>query len=133
MSLIKKEEMGNATSLFNLMRNLGGSVGIAVIATTLSRNAQTQFNILGTHVSGFDMRVRMLLDQMRTAFMSRGMDFSTASNAAYAALAGIVQKQAVMVAFVQLFRLLALVFAIVIPLVFVMKRPKAAQTTVAGH
>src|SRR6266481_8531273 len=40
MSLIKKEEMGNATSLFNLMRNLGGSVGIAVIATTLSRNTQ---------------------------------------------------------------------------------------------
>src|SRR3989441_5736662 len=54
MSLIKKEEMGNATSLFNLMRNLGGSVGIAVIATTLSRTTQTQFNILGSHVSGFD-------------------------------------------------------------------------------
>src|SRR6266481_2574545 len=40
MSLIKKEEMGNATSLFNLMRNLGGRVGIAVIANTLSRNTQ---------------------------------------------------------------------------------------------
>ncbi|PYS05001.1 MAG: EmrB/QacA family drug resistance transporter [Acidobacteria bacterium] len=133
MSLIKKEEMGNATSLFSLMRNLGGSVGIAVIATTLSRNTQAQFNILGTHVTGFDMRVRMVLDQIRAAFMSKGMDFSTATNAAYAALAGMVQKQAIMVAFVQLFRLLALVFAIVIPLVLLMKRPRVTQPTVPGH
>src|SRR5438093_3847582 len=85
MSLIKREEMGNATSLFNLMRNLGGSVGIAVIATMLSRDTQAQFNILGTHVTGFDVRVRMILDQIRAGFMSRGMDFSTATNAAYAA------------------------------------------------
>jgi len=133
MSLIKKEEMGNATSLFSLMRNLGGSVGIAVIATTLSRNTQTQFNILGTHLTGFDMRVRMVLDQIRAGFMAKGMDFSTATNAAYAALAGMVQKQAIMVAFVQLFRLLALVFAIVIPLVLLMKRPKVTQPTVPGH
>src|SRR6266702_6351671 len=133
MSLIKKEEMGNATSLFSLMRNLGGSVGIAVIATTLSRNTQTQFNILGTHLTGFDMRVRMVLDQIRAGFMAKGMDFSTATNAAYAALAGMVQKQAIMVAFVQLFRLLALVFAIVIPLVLLMKRPKVTQHTVPGH
>ena len=133
MSLTKKEEMGNATSLFSLMRNLGGSVGIAVIATTLSRNTQAQFNILGTHVTGFDMRVRMVLDQIRAAFMSKGMDFSTATNAAYAALAGMVQKQAIMVAFVQLFRLLALVFAIVIPLVLLMKRPRVTQPTVPGH
>src|SRR5215472_10149331 len=62
MSLIAREEMGNATSLFNLMRNLGGSVGIATIATMLNRNTQTQYNILGGHVSAFDTRTRMLLD-----------------------------------------------------------------------
>jgi DHA2 family multidrug resistance protein len=133
MSRIPKEEMGNAASLFNLMRNLGGSVGIAAIATMLSRNAQAQFNILGTHVSGFDMKVRMLLDQIRAGFVARGMDFSTATNAAYAALAGMVQKQAVMVAFVQLFRLLALVFAIVIPFVFIMKRPRAGTPASSAH
>jgi len=49
------------------------------------------------------------------------------------ALSGMVSRQAVMVAFVQLFRILALVFVIVIPLVFIMKRPKAAQSPVAAH
>jgi len=133
MSLIAREEMGNATSLFNLMRNLGGSVGIATIATMLSRNAQTQYNILGAHVSAYDTRVGTLLAQIRGAFMARGMDFTTATRAAYAALSGMVSQQAVMVAFVQLFRILAVVFAVVIPLVFIMRRPKTAQPAVSAH
>src|SRR5438874_10872675 len=74
MSLIAKEELGNATSIFNLMRNLGGSVGIATIATMLSRNTQIQYNIIGTHVSAFDARIGELLDQIRGGFMARGMD-----------------------------------------------------------
>jgi DHA2 family multidrug resistance protein len=133
MSLIPKQELGNATSIFNLMRNLGGSVGIATVATMLSRNTQTQYNIMGAHVTAFDMRTRMLLDQIRAGLMSRGMDFSTATNAAYAQLSGIVSQQAVMVAFVQLFRILALVFAVVMPLVFLMRRPRGRQTIPAAH
>ncbi|HYR85369.1 MAG TPA: DHA2 family efflux MFS transporter permease subunit [Terriglobia bacterium] len=133
MSLIKKEEMGNATSLFNLMRNLGGSVGIAVIATMLSRTTQIQFNVLGAHVSAFDANVRLLLDQIRGSFIARGLDFTTASSAAYVALSGMVQKQAVMVAFVNLFRILALVFAVVVPLVFLMKKPRHTQPSGPMH
>ena len=133
MSLIAREEMGNATSLFNLMRNMGGSVGIAAIATMLSRRTQAQYNVLGSHVSAFDAQARSLLDQIRAGFVSRGMDFTTATHAAYAALSGMVSQQAVMVAFVQLFRILALVFAVVVPLVFIMRRPKSGQAVSASH
>src|SRR5215831_8443591 len=133
MSLIAREEMGNATSLFNLMRNLGGSVGIAAIATMLSRNTQTQYNILGAHVSQFDAQTRSLLDQIRSGFISRGMDFTSATRAAFAALSGMVSQQAVMVAFVHLFRVLAVVFAVVIPLVFIMRKPKTAQPVASAH
>jgi DHA2 family multidrug resistance protein len=133
MSLIPREEMGNATSLFNLMRNMGGSVGIAAIATMLSRNTQKQYNILGAHITAFDAQVRSMLEQIRSAFMARGMDFTTATQAAYSALSGMVSQQAVMVAFVQLFRVLALVFAIVVPLVFIMRRPKAGQPAAPAH
>jgi len=133
MSAIPKQELGNATSIFNLMRNLGGSVGIASVATMLSRNTQMQYNIMGAHVSAFDARTRMLLDQIRSGLMSKGMDFSTATTAAYATLSGMVSKQAVMVSFVQLFRILALVFAVVMPLVFLMRRPRSRQTISAAH
>jgi len=108
-------------------------VGIATIATMLSRSTQTQYNILGSHISEFDTQARLLVDRIRGGFMAGGMDFFTASRAAYAAISGMVGQQAVMVAFVQLFRILALVFAVVIPLVFIMRKPKAGQTTVSAH
>jgi DHA2 family multidrug resistance protein len=133
MSLIAREEMGNATSIFNLMRNLGGSVGIAAIATMLSRNTQAQYNVLGAHMTIYDTRVGMLLDQMRGAFVARGMDVATATRAAYAALSGMVSQQAVMVAFVQLFRILAIVFAVVVPLVFIMRKPRSGQPVASAH
>src|SRR5262245_38277556 len=133
MSLIAREEMGNATSLFNLMRNLGGSVGIAAIATMLSRNTQQWYNILGAHVSAFDTRITTLLGQIRGGFMAGGMDFTTATHAAYNALSGMVSRQAVMVAFVQLFRMLAVVFAVVIPLVFIMRKPKPGRPAAPAH
>jgi DHA2 family multidrug resistance protein len=133
MSLIVREEMGNATSLFNLMRNLGGSVGIATIATMLSRSTQAQYNILGTHITPYDTGVTMLLDQMRGAFLAKGMDVTTATRAAYAAVSGMVSQQAVMVAFVQLFRILAVIFAVVIPLVIVMRRPRPGQRAASAH
>jgi DHA2 family multidrug resistance protein len=133
MSLIAREEMGNATSIFNLMRNLGGSVGIAAIATMLSRSAQAQYNNLGAHVTVYDAKVGMLLDQVRGGFIARGMDFTTATRAAYTAISGMVSQQAVMVAFVQLFRVLALIFAVVVPLVFIMRRPKSGRPAAPAH
>ena len=133
MNMIRREEMGNATSLFNLMRNLGGSVGIAAIATMLARNAQRYVNILGAHVTSYDTQSQMMLDRIRSAMMAHGMDVTTATRAAYASVFGIVQKQAMMVSFVELFRILALVFAVVIPLVLIMRRPRSGQTGTPAH
>jgi len=53
MDRIAREKMGNATSLFNLKRNLGGSVGIAVTATMLSRQQQAYVNVLGSNVDAY--------------------------------------------------------------------------------
>ena len=75
-------------------------------------NFPFQFSV-GSHISMFDVRARALLDQIRNGFIARGMDSVAATRAAYAALSGMVSQQAVMVSFVQLFRILALVFAIV--------------------
>src|SRR5215472_3389223 len=54
MDPIPRERMGNATSLFNLMRNIGGSIGIAVTGTMIARHTQSNIATLGTHVSQFD-------------------------------------------------------------------------------
>jgi MFS transporter, DHA2 family, multidrug resistance protein len=123
MDAIPRERMGNATSLFNLMRNIGGSIGIALTGTMLARNQQRTILLLGSHVTAYDPASQSMLERMRAAFMAAGADATTATSRAYAALFGMVQRQASMVSFVMIFQLLGGLFLILIPLVLLMKRP----------
>ncbi|HEY7172158.1 MAG TPA: DHA2 family efflux MFS transporter permease subunit [Vicinamibacterales bacterium] len=124
MDPIPREKMGYATSLFNLMRNIGGSVGIAVTGTMLARRQQSMTSVLGSNVTEFSASARMMFEQMRGAFMAAGADAVTASQRAYAALFGMVQRQASIVSFVTLFQLLGIVFLAMLPLILLMKRPR---------
>jgi MFS transporter, DHA2 family, multidrug resistance protein len=133
MDKIPRERMGNATSLFNLMRNIGGSIGIATTGTMLVRTRQTVTATLGTHVSAYDATTQGVFMQMRAAFMAAGADITTATSRAYAALFGMLQRQAAMVAFVEIFQLLGFLFLALIPLVLIMRRPRQKAPGVAAH
>jgi DHA2 family multidrug resistance protein len=124
MQAIPQQRMGNATSLFNLMRNIGGSVGIAVTGTMLTRQRQTVGTVLGENISAYDVQTQTLLAQIKAAFMARGADAATATERAYAALHGMLLQQASMVSFVWLFRLLGGIFLMLLPLILIMRRPK---------
>jgi DHA2 family multidrug resistance protein len=124
MDPIPRERMGNATSLFNLMRNIGGSVGIAVTGTMLSRNNQATTSVLGANVTAYDPASQSMFAQMRGAFMAAGADVATATERAYAAMFGLVQRQAAMVSFVGIFQLMGILFLLLVPLVLLMERPK---------
>ena len=104
MDPIPRERMGNATSLFNLMRNLGGSIGIAVTGTLLARRTHVYASMLGEHVTAYSETSRHPSKTLRQGFIAGGSDPVTATQRAYAALQGIVQRQATMVSFVDLFR-----------------------------
>jgi DHA2 family multidrug resistance protein len=125
--------MGYATSLFNLMRNIGGSVGIALTGTMLARNSQSATLTLGAHVSAYDPASQRMFAQLRAAMMAAGADAVTATNRAYAVLFGTVQRQATMVSFVGIFQLLGLLFLALLPLVLLMKRPRGGAGPVAAH
>ena len=134
MDPIPKEEMGNATSMFNLMRNLGGSMGIAATTTMLSRLQQKHINLLGADVNPFNPQAQALLNQLRYGFLARGSDAVTASRRAYGAAFGLVVRQASMISFVQIFRLLGLLFLLIMPLILIMKPPRTRRGEVsAGH
>ncbi|HEV3215755.1 MAG TPA: DHA2 family efflux MFS transporter permease subunit [Vicinamibacterales bacterium] len=132
MDPIPKERMGNATSLFNLMRNLGGSIGIAATSTMLARRSQSTAAILSDNVTAYNPASRSALAASRDAFIRAGSDPVTATNRAYAAVSGMVHRQATMVAFVEIFTLLGLIFLALVPLVFVMKRP-SGRAPAAAH
>jgi MFS transporter, DHA2 family, multidrug resistance protein len=124
MQAIPQQRMGNATSLFNLMRNIGGSVGIAVTGTMLTRQRQAVGTVLGENLSAYDVQTQTLLAQIKAGFMARGVDAVTATERAYAALHGMLLQQASMVSFVWLFRLLGGIFLMLLPLILIMRRPK---------
>jgi MFS transporter, DHA2 family, multidrug resistance protein len=132
MASIPPERMGYATSLFNLMRNLGGSIGIAVTGTMLARQRQTVSAVLGEHVTLYDTASQTVLEQMKSAFMAAGADPVTATQRAYLAVQGIITRQAAMVSFVMLFRLLGVIFLVLTPLVLIMRRPKGRAAPPAG-
>jgi DHA2 family multidrug resistance protein len=134
MDPIPREKMGNATSLFNLMRNIGGSIGIAATGTMLTRNTQSTTALLGRNVTSYDPAAQTMLAQLRGAFMAAGADATTATQRAYAAMFGMVQRQATMVSFVGIFQLLGVLFVALVPLVLLMKRPRRAPSPeAAGH
>jgi DHA2 family multidrug resistance protein len=127
MDAIPRERMGNATSVFNLMRNIGGSMGIAAATTLLARHQQVHTSVLGAHVDPYGPQARSLLEGLRAAFMARGADLATATERARAAVFGMVQRQAMMLSFTGIFRMLALLFLAMLPLILLMKRPQAGS------
>jgi DHA2 family multidrug resistance protein len=133
MDPIPKEEMGNATSMFNLMRNLGGSFGIAAATTYLFRRQQLHTNQLGSDVTAFNPAARAMSKGLQTALVAHGSDPVTAARQAYVATWGLVERHASMLSFVDTFLAMGLVFLLVLPLLFVMKRPRYTRGGGAMH
>jgi DHA2 family multidrug resistance protein len=123
---IPNEKMGNATSIFNLMRNIGASFGIAAVTTIIARRQQVHFNILGAHVSQYSEQTRQALQGAVGGMMHGGSSPAQAQQQAYGALMGMVQRQASMLAFLDAFKLLGIMFLCMLPLILLMKRPRKA-------
>jgi len=132
MAAISREKMGNATSLFNLMRNLGGGLGIAFVATSVSRSTTVHSAILSEQVNAYSPQAQAAINGARAMFMSRGSDWTTATVQAFGAIFGMIQKQSAMIAFIDIIRLLALIFIAAIPLMFIMRRTKSAASPPPG-
>lgn len=129
---IPKEKMGNATSIFNLMRNIGASIGIAMVTTIYARSTRADLDVLSRHVNPYNSSTTAALGNMTAALEKGGSDPHTAAQQAYAAIFGMMQREAAMLAFVKSFRLLGFLFFAMIPLVFLMRKPRHKASGGAG-
>ncbi len=123
MSRISQEKMGNATGIFNLSRNLGGSFGIAAATTLLSQRAQFHQSRLVEHLTPFSLPFNDWLHRAGQIFPGLGPDGSFWN--APQALAGLyqtVQGQAQTLAFGDVYWVFTLVFLALVPLVLLMRR-----------
>ena len=130
---IPRERMGNATSLFNLMRNIGASMGISAVTTMQFRQMQAHINILGGHVNSSSPAAQQTFRGLEQVFMSRGADAVTAAHQAEGAVWGMVLRQASMLSYNDVFRFLGAMFLVLLPLLFLMKKPKGGKGPSMAH
>jgi DHA2 family multidrug resistance protein len=128
---IEAENAGSASGLFNMMRNLGGAVGIALLQTVLTKREQYHSNVLMQSVSVFEQATRTRLEQLTQYFINHGvLDRADASHRAYVAIGHVVQKQAYIFAFSDTFYLLGM--ALIVALIAVLFLKKAGHASAGG-
>jgi DHA2 family multidrug resistance protein len=110
LATIARDKLGNATAALNVVRNLGGAIGVALTATMLARRSQGHYSTLVAHVTAWDPETTSRLAAWTAIFAAQGADTHTASRRALAALSHEVARQAQVLAFADDFWLLFLLF-----------------------
>jgi DHA2 family multidrug resistance protein len=122
LSRLPRQEIGNATGIFNLIRNIGGSVGIASITTLLVRGAQVHQSYLAADASAGSPVLGGVIRGIQAKLFSQGSDAVTAHQKSLGALYRIIQQQAALLAYADNFKLLAILALLCVPLVMLFKR-----------
>jgi len=127
LGTLSNEQMGNASGVFNLMRNTGGSVGIATVTTLLARGIQTHQAMMVSHLTPYDPAFQERVRQL-------GGDGSMIGNQrAFAGIYGILVRQATVLSYIDIFRLLAFLCVICVPATLLFARVKRKSGAVAMH
>jgi DHA2 family multidrug resistance protein len=127
LATIRIERLGNATAAYNVVRNVGGSMGVALATTLLVRRSQEHQASLVSHVNVWDPDTVRRLKEWTDHFTAQGADSFTAARRATALLYRSTVEQAQLMAYIDDFRLIALVFLAMLPLLPLMRRVRAAQ------
>lgn len=133
LSTIPRHEMGNATGMFNLLRNIGGSVGIAISATLLARYEQFYQTSLAAHITQYSTTWQMRYAVIKEALITKGIAASQADQTALGLVYGMVRRQAGALAFNRIFFIIGIAFLSILPLLLLLKRPSHQQGGEGGH
>ena len=130
LSDLPMEQRGNATGLFNLTRELGGSIGTAAMSSLLTHQMTAHYQYLTENVSIFNQITR---EQIVGTLGGVGWKFLDPNSGVYSILQLRINQQALVRAFNQNFSMLALVFALNLVLIFFLKRPGAGVKVEGAH
>jgi MFS transporter, DHA2 family, multidrug resistance protein len=129
---LSNEQIGNATGIYNLMRNVGGSFGIAMVTTMLARGAQAHQAAMVSHLTPYDPVFRERLSEMIANLSAHG-NVVTATQQAYGAMYQTLVRQATLLAYIDNFRLLAFLCLLCMPAGFLFKKVRARVGATPMH
>lgn len=132
MGTLEQDQIGNASGLFNLMRNLGGSIGIAGLTTLVARGAQTNQAVFVGHFSQFNPIYQQKLAAIQHGLAAHEGAWRAAQQAPEV-LYGILGQQSLLVTYAHNFELFGVLCLITTPLVFFFKKVRKAKGPVGVH
>jgi MFS transporter, DHA2 family, multidrug resistance protein len=134
LSCVSRERVGYAASLYNMMRNTGAAIGISYMTTVLVNHEQTHQSYLVEHFTVFD--AWKMSNAANHAAGARGFDYLpqilTGQKQGIGIVYGMIQRQAAMLSFNDIYRTLAIAMIILIPSFLLLRRAQAGSTT-ASH
>jgi DHA2 family multidrug resistance protein len=132
MGTLPNEEIGNASGLYNLMRNVGGSIGIAVMNTILARHEQVHRNDMVHSMNGASHAFQQQYQAM-WGYLTQYSAAATAGKQAFKMMDGMLNQQAALMSFVDDFRYLGFVCLLCAPIAFAMKRVRGRGGSSMAH
>ncbi|MGH9551040.1 MAG: MFS transporter, partial [Terriglobales bacterium] len=123
---IEVEQSGAASALFNMMRNFGGSVGVAMLSTFLTRREQFHSSRIGESIYASSHAVQERINALTQFMITRGADLVTAHDQAVKMLDNIVRKESYIMAFNDAFLLLGVSILLGVFVVFLLQKPQGA-------
>lgn len=128
MGTLSNEQISNASGIYNLMRNTGGSIGIAAMTTLLTRGGQIHQDALSGSLNQYSIAFQNAVQQIQSS-----LGPGSTVQQAYGVLYGTLLQQASLLSYIDNFRLLAFICLICAPSAFLFKRVRNAKAPVGAH
>ena len=133
LSTLKGAEIGEGAAFTGMMRQLGGSFGIAIITTMISRlNEQHRIDLI-PNISGINARTQQTINGLQKMFMGKGFSFNEALDRAYKVLDGKIMLQSTVLTYMDVFLYLGILFLVCVPFVLMLKKGAGKAKPVSGH
>jgi DHA2 family multidrug resistance protein len=130
---LPKQDISAGSGFYNLTRQLGGSIGIAILTTLLAQREAFHKTILLAKLTPYDSQTMDRVNSLTALFQSRGADPVTAHQQAIASLAQLVNTQSAVLSYADIFRFVGIMFLCSLPLLFFLGKGKARNAVSGGH
>jgi DHA2 family multidrug resistance protein len=130
---LSQRDTHQATGLTNMMRQLGGSTGVALMATFIQHRNWTHRQNLLSRITPYDSALRERLNGIVHGFITQGSSLTEARRQALAAIDAMMSRQALLLTYLDAFRIVGVMFLFCIPLILLFRRPRSPATVPAAH
>jgi DHA2 family multidrug resistance protein len=124
LDTINPKYLGDSSGIYNLFRQLGKSFGVAFIVTLIDQRERYHFARMAPNINAYNSQVQQFLQQMQQGFTARGMTGDAAHLAPYGMVTRMIQQQAAVQTYIDVFYLLTIMCLLSLGLVFLFKKDK---------